>query len=168
MDELMRGLMGSIALEEAERQLANQQVQTAEVANRVAEIGAHFMDQVEALTVRADKQRRLDAKRKADQERHAQEDAARKEAAQLRDYLETHPEPGASTDATHHPTGDLHAVDPVEHQDLEESDAEGDLPTELQKGAPPLSGNYVEPDPGDLGGPKDPKQVPQPVAVSLW
>ena len=78
----------------------------------------HVMDQVEVLTVREDKQRRLDAKRKADQERQAQEDAARAEAAQLRDYLETHPEPGASSDDTHHPGGELHAVDPPDKEHL--------------------------------------------------
>ena len=164
-DELLRKFF---ACEEVERDLANQQAQTAEAASRIAEVGAHLMDMTEALTVRADKQRRLDAKRKADQERQAQEQAARQEATQLRDYLATNPEPRADI-TTFHPSGDLHSVDPVEHQDLEE-DSEGDLPTELLKDTPPPSGIYVEPDPKskDLGGPKDPKQVPQPVAVSFW
>jgi hypothetical protein len=38
---------------------------------------------------------------------------------------------------------------------------------ELQEGAPALNGNYIKPDPAELGGPKDPKQVPQPIAISL-
>jgi hypothetical protein len=166
-DEMLRKFF---ACEATERDLANQLAQTAEVANRVAEVGAHLMDMTEALTVRQDKQRRLDAKRKADQERRAQEDAVRAEQEQILQYLETHPEPGASTDDTHQQSGELHALEPPdkEHLDPEVEVDQGDLPNELEKGAPPLSGNYVEPDPEDLGGPKDPKQVPQPVAVSLW
>ena len=122
-DELLRQFFACV---EAERNLANQQAQTAEVANRVADIGAHLMDQVEALTVRADKQRRLDAKRKANQERQAkeqaQEQAMCQEAAQIREYLATNPD--AKSDITHHPTGDLHSVDPVEHLDPSEDSEE--------------------------------------------
>src|SRR6516165_9287015 len=75
-DELLRQFFACV---EAERNLANQQAQTAEAASRIAEVGAHLMDMTEALTVRADKQARLDAKRKADKERRAQEDAVRAE-----------------------------------------------------------------------------------------
>src|SRR6516225_4240274 len=108
----------------------------SEAASRVADIGAHLMDQVEALMVRQDKQRRLDAKRKADQERRAQEDAACQEQEQILQYLAANPEPGALTDDTHHPTGDLHALDPPdkEHLDpaLEAEDNVGDLPAEIE------------------------------------
>jgi hypothetical protein len=156
-DELLRKFF---ACEATERDLANQQAQTAEVANRVADIGGHLLDMTEALTVRADKQRRLDAKRKADQERRAQEDAARQEQAEILEYLETHPEPGASTDDTHQPSGELHSVAPVDKEHLDpEAEAE----------EPGVGGaTYPEPDPEDLGGPKDPKQVPQPVSASFW
>jgi hypothetical protein len=143
---------------------------------------AHLMDMTEALTVRQDKQRRLDAKRKADQERQAAEDAARAEQEQILEYLETHPEPGASTDDTHQPGGELHSLDPVdkEHLDPEaETDAGGvpmsygKLPESYIKGEeaeePGIGGaSYPEPDPADLGKAKDPKQVSQPIAVSFW
>jgi hypothetical protein len=156
------------ACDVVERDLANQQAQTAEVANRVADIGVHLMDMTEALTARADNQRRLDAKRKADQERRAQEDAARAEAAELRDWLDTHPEPGASTDETKEPGGELHVHPPPDKERYGAGDDQGALPNELQKGAPPPSGTYTEPDPEDLGGPKDPRQVPQPASASFW
>jgi hypothetical protein len=165
--ELLRKFFDADAVE---RDLANQQAQTAAVANRVVDIGAHLMDMTEALTVRADKQRRLDAKRKADQERQAAEDAACAEAAELRDWLDTHPEPGASTDETKEPEpgGELHVHPPPDKERYGAGDDQGALPTELQKGAPPPSGTYTEPDPEDLGGPKDPKQVAQPVSASFW
>src|SRR5262249_32033787 len=94
-DELLRNFF---ACEATERHLADQQAQTAEVANRVADVGAHLIDQVEALAVRTDKQRRLDAKRKADQEREAAAQAARAEAAEHRKYLNEHPDPSAPAD----------------------------------------------------------------------
>ena len=110
------------ACEEVERDLANQQAQTAEAASRIAEVGAHLMDMTEALTVRQDKQRRLDAKRKADQERRAQEDAVRAEQEQILQYLETHPEPASLSDDTHHPGGELHSLDPVDKETKHVSD----------------------------------------------
>ena len=189
-DELLRKFF---ACEATAQSLQQQQAQTAEVANRVTDIGMHLMDQVEALTVRADKQRRLDAKRKADQERRAQEETACTEAAELRDWLAANPElgdvplgdPCASTDDTHHPSGELHGLDPVdkEHLDLEAETDAGGVP--LSYGVLPES--YIKressedleepgiggatdpaPDPEDLGGPQDPKQVPQPVSASFW
>jgi hypothetical protein len=172
-NEMLRYIPNIVTREELEAQ----QRQTAEAASRVADIGVHLMDQVEALMVRQDKQRRLDAKRKADQERRAQEQAACEEQAEILQYLAANPEPGgaptgdprAETDETHHPTGDLHALGPVDKERFDpEADDQGALPRELLKGAPANSGNYVEPDLEELGSPKDPKQVPQPVAVSLW
>jgi vacuolar-type H+-ATPase subunit H len=47
-------------------------------------------------------------------------------------------------------------------------DAEGDLPEGLVSRSPPPLGNYPVYDPADLGKPEDPKQVPQPIAPSLW
>jgi hypothetical protein len=188
-DEMLRKFF---ACEAVERDLANQQQQTAETANRVADIGTHFMDQLEALTVRQDKQRRLDAKRKADQERQAAENAARAEAAAIRDYLATHPESGASADESPVAGGELHPHAPIdkEHLDPEaETDAEGvplsyppiptsyirgtrdqtgDLPEGVERRSPAPLGSDPVYDPAELGRAKDPKQVPQPTAVSLW
>jgi hypothetical protein len=46
---------------------------------------------------------------------------------------------------------------------------QGDLPRELTAKVPVDPGNYCEPepDPEELGGPKDPHQVPQPISISL-
>jgi hypothetical protein len=167
--------------EEVAQSLALQQQQTAAVASRITDLGVHLMDQVEALTVRADKQRRLDAKRRADQERRAQEEAARAEAAEIRNYLNEHPEPGTSTDDTHHPGGELHSLDPVDKEHLDPEDDAGGVPLSYgnvpssyvsreAEDEPPGIGGASEPelDPEDLGGPKDPKQVPQPVSASFW
>jgi hypothetical protein len=157
--------------ETVERDLANQLAQATEVTKRVANIGTHLMDMTEALTVRADKQRRLDAKRKADQERRAQEEAACAEAAEHRKYLAEHPDPNAPADDTHHPSGELHSLDPVdkEHFDPEASeDDQGDLPNELEEGAPPPLGSYPVEDPKDLGKSQNPRSVPQPASTSLW
>jgi hypothetical protein len=157
------------ACEEVERELDDQQAQTAEAANRVADIGAHLLDQIEELSEQKQAQVRLDARRRADKARRDAEAAARAEAAQIRDYLETHPEPGASTDDTHRPTGELHAVEPVDQEHLNpetEIDA-GGVP--LSYGEPGIGGaSYPEPNPADLGKAKDPKQVSQPTAVSFW
>jgi hypothetical protein len=48
-----------------------------------------------------------------------------------------------------------------------ETDEEGDLPTELQKDTPPSLGTDPVASPAELGGPKDPKQFPQPISISL-
>jgi hypothetical protein len=178
-EELLRKFF---ACEAVERDLVNQQAQTAAVASRVADIGAHLMDMTEALTVRQDKQARLDAKRKADKARRDAEAEACAEQAQILEYLETHPEPGTSTDDTHHPGGEPHALEPVDKKHLDpeaETDAGGvplsygKLPESYIKGEeaeePGIGGaTYPEPDPEELGAPKDPKQTPQPVSASFW
>jgi hypothetical protein len=167
------------ACEAVERELGQQQAQTAAVANRVAEVGAHLMDMTEALTVRQDKQARLDGRRKRDAARRDAEAEARAEQEQILEYLEAHPEPGTSTD-----DGELEIHQPP---DKERNGPEG---SGDDAGGVPLSygnvpGSYIEgeddldppgiggatqpePDPEDLGGPKDPKQVPQPVSASFW
>jgi hypothetical protein len=154
-DELLRKFF---ACEQVERELANQQRQTVEAAQRVADIGAHLMDQVEALTAQQIRQDRLDAKRKADAARRAQEDAARQEQAEILEYLETHPEPGASTDDTHHPGGELHALDPVDKEHLDPAEDDADLEG-LVETRPVI-------DPAELAYPPKREQMPQ-IAISL-
>jgi hypothetical protein len=178
-DELLRKFF---ACEATERDLASQQAQTVEVANRVADIGTHLMDQVETLAVRADKQRRLDAKRKADEARHDAEEAERAEAAAIRDYLETHPEPAALVDESPQAGGELHPHAPVDKEHLGfEADAGGvalsygNVPeTYVRREAvedleePGIGGvSYPEPNPEDLGGPLKEKQVQQPISTSF-
>jgi hypothetical protein len=177
-DELLRKFF---ACEATECALAEQQAQTAEVASRVADIGAHLMDQVEALTVRADKLRRLDAQRKADQERQAAEAAAAACEAEVAAYLDagadpdrqsSEPEPslnGATPEPTPFDAG-LSELGPVEHERYRAGDAEGDLPPKLTAKVPPEPGTFVEPDPEELGEPQTPRQrrqIAQPISISL-
>jgi hypothetical protein len=159
-DELLRKFF---ACEATERHLANQQAQTAEVASRVAEVGAHLMDMTEALTVRQDKQRRLDAKRKRDA---AEAEAARVAHEQQQNVLDEinrryGPEPAVGDD------GELTIHEPVELERYDpEADEEEPSRPALFYGRVPLS--YI-PGQDDLDPepPLDPKQIPQPVAISL-
>ena len=71
-------------------------------------------------------------------------------------------------DETHHPGGELHSLDPKDKEEpedpdleVEDTDNEGDLPNELQKGVPPAPSSYPN---AEL--PKPPV-VAQPVAISL-
>jgi hypothetical protein len=159
-DELLRKFF---ACDATERALADQQQQTAEVASRVADVGAHLMDQVEALAVRADKQRRLDAKYKADKARRDAEAEAREREAEVQAYLDQEkPDPDQPTPYD----GDLSELGPVEQERYAPAD-QGDLPRELTAKVPVDPGDYFEPDPEELGGPPDPHQVPQPISISL-
>jgi hypothetical protein len=144
----------------------------------------HLMDQVEALTVRADKQRRLDAKRKADKARLDAEAEARAEQEEILEYLETHPEPGAerstSTDdgelETHPAPGkERYGVPEVEEDAGGIPMSYGPNPESYIRGGDELEEPGIggatdpEPDPEDLGKPRDtPKQVAQPVSASFW
>jgi hypothetical protein len=160
-DELLRKFF---ACDATERGLANQQVQAAEAVNRIADIGAHLMDQVEALTAQQVRQDRRDAKRKADKARRDAEQVAREREAEAQAYLDQRdPDQPTPFDA------DLSELGPVEHEKYAPGDDEGpgDLPRELEKDVPPLSGSYTDPEPDPLGGPKDPHQVPQPISISL-
>jgi hypothetical protein len=174
-DELLRKFFACEATESA---LAEQQAQTAEVASRVADIGMHLMNQVEALTVRADKQRQRDAKRKADQARQAAEAEARAREAEVAAYLDASADPDRQSsepqpslnDATPEPTpfdADLSELGPPEHERYRAGDAEGDLPPELTAKVPPAMGTFSEPNPEELGGPPDPHQIAQPISISL-
>jgi hypothetical protein len=174
-DELLRKFFDCEAVE---RELTEQQAQLGEFTNRMVDVGAHLMDQVEEFTVRQDKQRRLDAKRKADQERQAAEEAARAEAEEIETYLAEHPEPGAAT-AESEANGELHAIDPKEREN--EADAGG-----VALSYPPVPSSYVrgeqaedpeepgiggasdpEPDLAALGKPKAAKQV-SPATTAFW
>jgi hypothetical protein len=183
LDEIMQFLPQTVAYHELESRALG-------LVDQLTQREQAFSDGVRALTPAID--RFMDACSKlvdgeeaqaAEQRREDAEDKARAEAAQLRDWLDAHPEPGASIDNTHQPGGELHALEPPdkEHLDPEGEDdaggvplSYGNLPSSYIKGEaedePPGIGGatYPEPDPEDLGGPQDPKQVPQPTTVSLW
>jgi hypothetical protein len=169
-DELLRKFF---ACDATERDLANQQRQTAEVASRVADVGAHLMDQVEALAEQKQEQVRADAKRKADKARRDAEAEAEAEAEarerEAQAYLDDQEKPDPDhPDAPTPFDGDLSELGPVEHEKYAPDD-QGDLPRQLTAEVPVEPGNYFEPepDPEELGGPPDLHQVPQPVSISL-
>jgi hypothetical protein len=104
-------------------------------------------------------ERRLD-RFMAKREVMARQDAEQ-EAQRIQEMLDSLPDPDLPDGG-----GDLRPLAPPDKERYAPND-QGDLPRELQEGAPALSGTYPEPDPHELGGPKDPKQVPQPIAISL-
>jgi hypothetical protein len=181
LDEIMQFLPQTIAYQELESralclvdQLDQRERALSEGVQVLTESVGKFMDTCGRLVDGEEEH-------EAEQIRLDEEEKARAEAAELKAYLTEHPEPGTSND-THRPTGDLHSLDPVdqEHFDAEaETDAGGvpmsygKLPESYIKGEeaeePGIGGaSYPEPDPGDLGKAKDPKQVAQPTAVSFW
>jgi hypothetical protein len=120
-----------------------------------------FVDGVAAIG------RRLDAVEQRHAERARQ--AAADEARAIQQQIDSWPDPDSADPFPHHsPGGELHALEPPnlgDKQQLAAARDQGDLPRELLKGAPPLTGNYPEPDPDKLAHPQDPPA--QPVAISL-
>jgi hypothetical protein len=161
LSEVMEYISQSIAREAAEQRLADRELQTAEAANRVVDVGAHLMDQVEALAAQKEAEVRADRKRRADKARRDAENAAREREAQAQAYLD---QQGSDQPTPH--GGELSSLGPVEHERYAPYD-QGDLPRELVAKVPADPGNYVEPDPEELGGPLDPHQIAQPISVSL-
>jgi len=158
-DELLRKFFDCDA---TERDLANQQAQIAEAANRIADIGAHLMDQVEALASQQEAQARADAKRKADKARRDSEAAAREHEAEAQAYLDQQSDPERPTPFD----ADLSELGPVEHEKYMPND-QGDLPRELTAKVPVDPGTMLDPDPEELGGPPDLHQIAPPISISL-
>jgi hypothetical protein len=180
LDMLMEQIPDTRARHEAEARLADAQVHAAQItemqdATRAIQVAA-FCDGVTRLAHRLDGyEQRQAAREREDQEQRELEEAQRKgEQIQLAlDALE----------ATFHPSGDLHTVDPSEPQreeQIQQSDAggvplsygnvpmsyerrteaEGDLPNELTEKVPPDPGT----DP-DLSGAREP-EAKNPVGIS--
>jgi hypothetical protein len=161
MAEAMLALKDSVSakallrrLDESER--AHAAVERTQAATRIANC-AMLVDGLDRLSARLDSyeaelaikhQRAIDEQEREEQER-------------IERALDALPDP--DDPSQHYPSGELHSLPAVPVQD------QGDLPNELQEGAPPHSGNFTEPDPDKLAHPyDDPKQVNQPTAVSLW
>jgi hypothetical protein len=172
LDAVLRYLPQTVAAEELEQRALG-------LADRLTVREQAFSDGVRVLTQSVGKfmdacGRLVDGEeeRAAEQVRLDEEEKARAEQAEIEAYLAQNPEPGgALSDDTHQPSGELHALDPPDREHLGggvEEDEQGDLPNELKKGAPSPIGSMFEPDPEDLGGPPDPRQVSQPVSASFW
>jgi hypothetical protein len=116
-----------------------------------------------ALSIDAYEQRII-SKQRADAEAEArkiQEDRIR----QALDALPDEPDPLEA----HHPSGDLHSVDPSEPQHEQQLiEDQGDLPAELTEKVPTDPGDYSLEDPEVLDHPdRNRNQVPQPISISL-
>jgi hypothetical protein len=123
-------------------------------------------DGVTRLASRLDafeKQRALSMKR-AEAQRKA------RDAARVQRYLDELPDPDAPEPTAASDDDPLTSHGPVDPEKYgpANDEAPGDLPRQLERETPPLSGSYTEPKPDPLGGPEDPKQVQQPISASLW
>ena len=164
------------ACEAAEQQLVAQQSEIAEFATRLADTGAHLMDQVEFFTAREVADARRDAKRKADKARRD----AEQEEHRIQAELDALPDPDDPNPLEHvSPLGQQPAPDPMgvgddgdlavksaPDPDKYGEDDVGALPEEL--GPIGGSGTSLEPDFEALGKPKDPRQVQQPISSAVW
>jgi hypothetical protein len=129
-----------------------QQEAYASAAQMISDTVAHLTSRLAAYLTRREDQRRRDAER-----------AEREEQEEIQRTLDALPDPD-NPDApdTHIPTGDLHELPPSE-------DPTGDA-TPLEEDDQGLTGVIATrpiTDPSELGGVPDPKQVSQPIAISL-
>jgi hypothetical protein len=184
LDEIMQFLPQTVAYQELEQralglvdQLDKRERALSDSARVLTESVGKFMDTCGRLVDGEEE-------RAAEQVRLDEEEKARAEAAELRDWLDTHPEPGSRTAEPDDTGGELHSHGPVDRERYDpeaETDA-GGVP--LSYGALPESyikressedleepgiggASNPEPDPADLDKPQPPKQV-SPAAVSLW
>jgi hypothetical protein len=160
MDEAMQSIRQSVAhtamlrrIDEGERQAAATGRQQEQ--NRKQQI-LTFCDSVAKLSRRMDHyeaELAIKQQRAADKKATADEETTRQRIEAALDDLHSHEN-----------TGDLSPLHPKEEQQTD--DEEGDLPRELEEGAPAPSGNFAQPE--DPASPHDPKQAPQPTSVSFW
>ena len=129
---------------EAEQTLEEARASAAKMICEMADSLSKRMDAYEE---------QLEARREREEE-----EAEREEQEEIERELDALPDP----DDPHAfiPSGELHDLPPtVEDQ--------GALPNELNKGAPPLSGTYPEPDPDKLAHPQETPPQRNPVGLSF-
>jgi hypothetical protein len=143
------------SLDEREQALNARDEQSTQLVHKTVDAGTRIVDSFE-------KARALSMKRaEAEQQRRSRQRVAA--------MVDTWPDPDAPALASDE--GELEVKHkPVipGHDPGEEDDTEGDLPTELQEATPPTPGSSPLTSAKELGTPKDPKQTPQPISVSLW
>jgi len=173
---LALGASGALAafhrLYEMVRNDAADQAARADAAKAREALVAHLCDQVSMMQERINRladaletRQRADAevaRQEAERVRALEEDPL-EDPPDIAEYQARNPPAKIGDDETHHPTGDLHAVDPKEDSDLEveDDDDQGDLPEELTKNVAPAPSNYPS-----FELPK-PSVVSQPVSISL-
>jgi hypothetical protein len=144
------------------RQTEREQLFAEQSTKLVSQLSGVAEKLISASEVQADafeKQRALSAKR-AEAARIAEG------KRRVQQYLDALPDPDGPSQ---YPEPTL-APDPrsdPQNKGSADVDEEGDLPTELQKDTPPSLGKDPVLDPAELGYPPDPKQVPQPISISL-
>jgi hypothetical protein len=166
-DQVAEYIPQSIARQEAEQRFAIAKEDAEETAKVQAETRAcaarMLVDGLEHISNRLNQFETRKAER-ADQLRRDEEEA---EAKAIAEYLDSQPDPDAPDaetvlkDAAHEPTGDLHSIDPVDASKHRAEAVTGAMPRELDKGAPPLPGDFtreVTPaspyrNPTSIGGP---------------
>ena len=172
-DALSTMLDTAVKQVEAEEKLEDARACAAQI---LADGITRLTSRLDAFEVRREEQQRLD-----------EEEAEREQQRRVQAMLDALPDPddpdlGDPTGIippTRDPTGaelesddgDLeikHAKDPERYGPGSDDEGPGDLPRELEKDVPPLSGSYTEPKPDPLGGPKDLKEIEQPISASLW
>ena len=182
--DVMSCLPQTIPRKEAEQILSG----LNETLDHIKQFAAHeedFKNKVQAFNDECDK--RLHAYEVRDRQRRRR-DAKRKEReqqAQVQSYLDALPDdddiapPG---DLTHNPPPDQERYSPqpddagkgvplsygrIPTSYVHTEDEVGDLPSDIERGTPAPLGNYPVYNPAELGRAQDPKQVAQPVSISL-
>jgi hypothetical protein len=156
VDSVARADATSLLVDAAKALGQIESIQQREQEARIADIRrlcddvTRFGQRLDAFEARRKEKARLDAE---------------EEQREIQRALDALPDPDdpddPNTDAMHQSnTGDLTTLGPSEVQR-----DQGALPNELQKDAPPLSGNFTEPDPDKLAHPQEPPA--QPVSISL-
>jgi hypothetical protein len=170
MNAIMERLPDTHARNDAEHSMletAIKAVEAEELADEARSVAARYLsDAITRLVDRLDsfkKQRALSMKR---QEAEQQ----RRDRQRVRSYIDALPDPDEPEPEPKDDEGELE----IKHatlspgQDPERDDVEGDLPRELQTATPPTPGTTPITSSAELGTPRDPKQTPQPISVSLW
>jgi hypothetical protein len=176
MDQVMEFIPQSVAREEAEQRLADQEKHAAEITRQQDEARTCALqilgDGLTRLNQRID-QYEARKQERADQQRR---DEVAAEAQRIEAMLDALPDPDAPDtetairDATGTPSGELHTVAPVDKEPLDPDDPHtvtrvealtGDMPKELAKGAPVEPGDYTPTSP-----PEGPYRTPASIGLT--
>jgi hypothetical protein len=154
MSAIMERLPDTHARNDAEHSMLETAIKAVEAEERADEargVAAQYLsDGITRLADRLDsfeKARSLAAKR-------AEAEQQKRDRQRVQSYIDGLPDPDEPEQEPKADEGD--------------DDAEGDLPTSLLPATPPTPGTTPITSSAELGTPKDPKQTPQPIFVSLW
>ena len=171
-------------------QILEEITQTHDHAKQLAEYEQNFKSKVQAFNDRCDKSLEAFASRDKERRRQDAKRKAREEKHRIEAYLDALPSPDDQYPPDQPPPGDL-TINPRVNTERYTAEAEddaggvplsygriatsyvrsedevGDLPSDIERGTPAPLGNYPTYNLKELGRAQDPKQVAQPVSVSL-